>query len=648
MKNLKPLITILVFFSMLMTYSQEYEFGEVSKEELLEKTYPFETSANAAVLYENKRVRYEYYKSEGFQLITEVHKRIKLYNRNGFENATRKIVLYNRGRAVERISGLKATTYSLIDDTIIETKLKKDGIFKTELSENYEEVSFTMPSLQEGSIIEYKYKIISPFLFNIGRIYLQYDIPIKKIDVEVLMPEFYGFKKFTTGYLPINLKESYVTSYGFKRVSHKINSQNVPSFKVEPFSGNIQNYQSSVVYELGFIKYRNGRVRNYATTWEDATKDIFSSSRFGNELKKTNYYKHNIDRITEGLESPLDKITAVYNHVKKKVEWNKNNSVYTRKGVVKAYQDGKGNSAEINLMLTSMISSLGYNANPVILNTGNRVRSLFPTQNGFNYVITRVKLPSGETLYLDAADEFAQPNVLSDRVIKGMGRVIAENGSSQMVDLRPEKPALNRFSARCKIDESGSVEGMLNIHHLDHFAHDFRAKQDSEDEKEKLDRLKRSYEIDELVNYDVKEFDEYEKGVVERFNFSCSGQVEMIDNEMFFAPLLFLRSEENAFKSNTRKYPVDFGHGYSNQYMLNIEIPKGYEVAEIPDALTFKLPNDIGQFSYRINLVNDNLQIAVDETINEAVITSEHYAELKQFYNQIIKKENDQVVLKRI
>ena len=67
------------------TFSQDYKFGKVSIDELNEKEHPLDKDANASILYENKNVRVEYRASEGFRLVTDVHKRVKLYTKEGFD-----------------------------------------------------------------------------------------------------------------------------------------------------------------------------------------------------------------------------------------------------------------------------------------------------------------------------------------------------------------------------------------------------------------------------------------------------------------------------------------------------------------------------------------------------------------------------------
>ncbi len=654
--------------------AQTYKFGKISKEELLETAYSLDSTANAAVLYEHKNVAVVHSDVKGFQLITEVHKRIKLYNKDGFEHASETLLLYKQGADEELVTTLKGATYTLVDGKIKATKLKKEGIFKNEFSENYNQHKFTMPALTEGAIIEYKYKIKSPFLGVIDRIYLQYEIPVKRMEVRVNTPEYYRYKKFSTGYLPINLKEfqvkdklTYKTetrmdvetpggqmvkgkSYDldFMAQINEVVAVEVPAFKKEPYSGNIENYISSLMYELSSIQYPSEPIKNRATTWEAVTKTIYESSSFGKELKKEAYYKDDIDQLLTGVSNPQTKVQLIYDFVKKKMTWNKKSKVFTTLGVKKAYKEGVGNAAEINLMLTSMLNYAKIEANPVLASTSNRLWPLFPTLNGFNYVLTRIKMPNGAIGYLDATDKYGMINILPDRVVRGMGRVIAKNGTSQSVDFRPVKPSMDRCSINCKVTADGVLEGTASMRHTSYLAHHFRVKNASLDAESKLNKIKKKYGLTNITDYKVKGIKTFGEGVSEVFTFNEEDQVEAIEDEIFFSPLLFLRNKENVFKSDDRKYPVDFGYGFANMYMITIQIPEGYKVQEAPENKAFRLPENMGKFSYLLRTSGNTIQVVVNETINKSVIGAENYLTLKEFYNQIIQKEEEQIILKKI
>ena len=161
---MKITVFILLFLSPLMYLNaQDIEFGEVSKEELLEEEYPLDKSANAVVLYK-KQETYFISNNGSSDLITEIHERIKIYNKDGFDYATQRLSMYKSGSTSENISKLKAYTYNLENDKIVKTELDKDQIFENEVNYNYKEIKFTLPNIKEGSVIEYRYKLRSPFI----------------------------------------------------------------------------------------------------------------------------------------------------------------------------------------------------------------------------------------------------------------------------------------------------------------------------------------------------------------------------------------------------------------------------------------------------------------------------------------------------
>ncbi len=672
--NFRRIISIIIFIITITIskgYGQVYKFGKVSKEELQKTVYEKDSSANAVVLYDERKVYYEYIQGNGFRLVTDIYKRIKLYNKDGFEYGNDEVFLYKNRKNEEKITGLKGITYLLENGKIKETKLKKDGIFKSNFSETLNQVKFTMPSLKEGAVIEYKYKILSPFIANIDKIYLQENIPIKQQKIEVSSPEYFVFKRHLTGFLPVDLKET--TSSGKIRLSintrsgatntktalssreidyitnkYVVTGSDIPSFKEEPYSGNVDNFVSSLNFELSYVNFPDAPIDYRSTTWGDVSKQIYLSPNFGGELKKQRYYKEAVDKILQQEQDPLRRMFLIYEFVKRKMNWNGKYRVFVEDGVKKAYKEGIGNSSEINLMLTSMLSYAGLKATPVLVSSSDQAISLYPTINGFNYVIAAVRVKNNAIVYLDGTDKYGQPNILPNRILYGVGRIITETGNSQMVNLRPRKVSSNRYNVQCEIKEDGNIEGKSSLTYLRYLAHNYRTNNGGKNEESNIERIKSEYDILEVNEYSRKGVRKYGKGVNERFSFELENQTEAIGDEIFFSPLLFFKRNENPFKSEERVYPVDFGYGFSRSYMINIKIPEGYNVTSLPKTKALKLPNDMGMFSYRTNVMNGTVQLIVNETIKAPVLTSDYYASLKEFYKQIVEKENEQVILKKI
>lgn len=648
--------------------AQNYDFGKISKDELKENFYPLDSSANAAYLFKYRKTYFEYIQGQGFQLNTDIHERIKIYNQEGFDYATKEINLYKSGSAREEFRGLKAYTYNLNGEKIVETKLKKDGVFKTELSRYYNQTKFTMPNINVGSVIEYKYTIVSPFYSNVDEFIFQHDIPIKKIEEKFSTPEYFNFKVNTKGFLPVmpintskrdkitftnksrDLLEG--TKYNRSEVEFTnhistYNLSNIPALKNEPHINNINNYRSAVKYELSFTRMPNSTMEYYSTTWEDVVKTIYKSPSFGVELDKSSYYKDDINELIGSVSGEMQKASLIFNYVKAKVKWNGYYSKYVNDGVRKAYKDQVGNSAEINLMLTSMLRYAGLNANPVLVSTRSNGVPLFPTREGYNYVISCIEMQNSVIL-LDATSEFSAPNVLPFRVLNWKGRIIRKQGSSALIDLYPNKISKNTMSMMVTLNENGDIEGKMRNVNTNHGAMIYRNKYNGVDENDFLEKLENKYGGIEINDFEVKNSKDLSKPTMESYTFFKESQADIIANKMYILPLFFLKTIENPFKLEKREIPVDFGYPRSTKYMINIVLPKGYKVETLPEPKGLALTDNLGSYSYNISVNQNKIQLIINTQINESIISSLYYEGLKEYYKQFIEKENEQIVLTKI
>ncbi|MGK0255205.1 MAG: hypothetical protein ACI9OE_002729 [Mariniflexile sp.] len=652
------------------TFSQDYKFGNISKEELEEKFNPLDSSANATYLYKYRRTFFEYQQEKGFYQVTEIHERIKIYNQEGFNYATKAVSLYKNNSEHEEMNSLKAYIYNLVNNKIEETKLQKEGVFKTEQSEYFDETKFTMPNIKEGSVIEYKYEIHSPFYWNVDDFEFQHAIPIKKIEAQFEAPEYFNFKLNVKGFLSVipknELKRDKITfrsktrseglvtgtTYNssdleFKNHITSYDLSDIPALKEEPYVNNINNYRSAIKYELSYTKFPNSTLEYYSTTWEDVVKTIYDSPNFGSELDKTGYYEDDIDALITSISDPMERVALIFDFVKARVKWNGYNSKYTNEGVKKAFKDHVGNVAEINLMLTSMLRYAGLKAHPVLVSTRKNGIPLFPTREGYNYVITYVKLAQG-TILLDATNKYSVPNILPFRDLNWQGRVIAEHGGSELIDLYPKEDSKNSISMMVTIDENGDVEGKYRSIKTNHDALSFREQYSESNKDDFLEKLENKYNGIEISDYQVKNDTDLSQPIIDSYKFVKESQADVIGDKLYFSPLFFLKRNENPFKLEKREFPVDFGYPSSTDYRVIINVPEGYKIESMPESAAIALPDNLGSFKYKIAGNGKSIQISVSTQINEPIISALYYDTLKEYFNKFIEKEAEQIVLSKM
>ncbi|MEY4930066.1 MAG: hypothetical protein RI909_790, partial [Bacteroidota bacterium] len=116
---------------------------------------------------------------------------------------------------------------------------------------------------------------------------------------------------------------------------------------------------------------------------------------------------------------------------------------------------------------------------------------------------------------------------------------------------------------------------------------------------------------------------------------------------LYFNPLLLHRIENNPFKLESREYPVDYSSPFERIYMSRISIPEGYVEEEIPQAKVIALPANAGRFTYSITQAGNLINIVNSFQINKSIFSQAEYPNLREFYNQVVAKQTEQIVLKK-
>lgn len=668
MKFMKTKLLIFLLFTTFI-YSQEYELGKVTIAQLEEKYHPKDTSAVAAILFEKGKTSFNYEEMNGFSTTTEVLVKIKIYKKEGFEWANRKIRHYIDGKK-ETVSFSKGVTYNLVNGEIEKTKLKSSGEFTEKINNFWSETKIVMPNVKEGSIIEYAYIIKSPFISNFPEWSFQKNIPVNHSEYTTLIPEYFVYNTFTKGFSNIkvtrnsdNRKMPYSYSYvdasragtaKSERVTTELqfveNSTNyiaedVPALKEESFVNNIDNYSSSILHELSMTKYPNSPTKSYSSDWESVVKTIYDNEDFGGQLNKVNFYEEDLNALLKDITTTEDKIATIFSYVKNRLNWNGYVGYYSDKGVKKAYQEKTGNTADINLLLVSMLNYAKLNASPILLSTRSNGIPIFPSRNGFNYVIAGVELSNGSVVLLDATNKNAVPNIIPENALNWFGRIVRKNGTSEMVDLYPKKGSLEAVSILAELKADGSISGKQRKQLTDYNAYRYRSRHANRNHDDYVQQLEKEHNFSAVENYEVANINDLSKPVIETYSFSGNSMTDIIDSKIYLPPMLFHQMDVNPFKSEQRSYPIDFSFPFKDSYNFSIKIPEGYVVESKPEALNLNMNQNMVSFRYSVSENLGTIQISCIVEVNSPIIESDYYPHLKELFNQIVLKQNEKIVL---
>jgi len=672
---MRKIIVVLILISQISICAQEYKFGKVSKEALEEQFHPLDSTADAAYLYRYRRTYYQYMQEkDAFNLVTEIHNRVKIYTKNGFDNANESIFYYKPDKGDdEKITNIKGYTFRLEDNKIVKTKISKKEIFTEKKNKFWSVKKVAMPDIKEGAVVDIKYTISSPYYYRIDDLDIQFNIPVKQLNYTVVIPEFYKFSKKSKGYYMIapqkEMINDFITTTSRNRTGQNVvqsnavtskldyfsekntyKAENIPALKDdEAFVYNADNYRTGIKFELvqtNFIKFGGG-LKNYSTSWSSVAKDIYRAASFGGELKKQSYFKDKIEPLLAQTSNDYEKVAAIFQFVKNNVKWNGSYSKYAENGVRKALKESTGNVADVNLMLTSMLRYAGLDANPVLVSSKGNGIPLFPTSTGFDYVVSSVTFSDGKYMVLDATEFYSMPNLLPTRASNWKGRLIKKNGTSKWVSLQSGKPAIEDNTIMVKFDEDLIAQGKIRTK-LDNLnALHYRSGYNHVKEESLITNYEGENNI-EIEEFKVDNTLKISEPIVRTVSFESEDLVEQIGDKLYIEPLLFLTEHENPFKLDERKFPVEFNAKWKNAFNVLIDIPEGYQVEKLPETLAIGLPDNMGVFKYQVKQMGNKMKTSCILEFKQSIIPAQYYPYLKEFYNQIVKKESEKIVLRKI
>ncbi len=642
-----------LFFYFQSGISQEKpEFGVISKSESEFTSYEKDTEATAVYLYEYGDNYFEI-RDDYIYLITKYHAKIKILEKEGFDYTNIEIPLYRSKKRKEKIVNIKAFTHN----GEMKHSVKTSEFYNEEVNDKWTQTKFTFPNVKEGSIVEYEYEMQSPFYFNFTGWDFQSDIPKVYSEFNAKIPGNWLYNRSLKGSLDLDVNDADIVKGCFSFPGTKDDSdceslkyvmKDIPAFKdSEEFMLSSNNYKSKLEFELSEYKSFYGSTDRYTKSWEDVDKEFKTDKDIGSQLRKKNFFEKNVDvsLLTEGDE--ITRAKNIYEFVKNHFTWNEKYSIWQGNKVKKAFDEKKGNVAEINIALINLLNAAGIKTNMMVMATRKRglPKKTHPVMNDFNYIVAKVDI-DGESYLLDATDKYMPFGMLPFRCLNYYGRVMDFDNNSYWYDIMPEKSNAVMLRAQMIIDPN--EEKLTGMFDLINSGYNKVAQDEvlsTVKEESYIEKLEEEISDDFYITSHEKILKySNEKKITERFNFEIENLIQ--GDNIYLNPFVIKFFDKNPFVASERNYPVDFGFPMKYQYVVNIKIPDGYQVKSIPENKNFTMPDNGGVLKLNVSdNTSGTLNLFFTFDLNSAHYPNGYYIGLKQIFNEAVKSQNQSLIV---
>lgn len=646
----KRFLVLFCLFS-LSIFSQKKKstkIGNVNIDELKMSTYEKDSTANAVVLFEH--ANYYLDESKEYKKTTDYYFKIKILKKEGAEKATIKIPFYGE----EKVHSIKGITYNLSENNSIhKTHLLESKIYTKDLYTKWKELTFTLPNIKEGSVIEYTYSITSPYS-KIDDWYFQSDIPKIKSDFTASILGNWKYNIRVIGFLKLirnnaSVKKNCISIPGLGSGSCLIleyGIDDVPAFKEEVYMLSKENFISKVSFELESYTSTNGGTEKFTKTWKDADRSL-KYDFLDNQTSKKSFFKKQLDPSILTTINDLERAKKVYSFIQNYFHWNKKYWPSKKVRIKEAFENKSGNIFDINLALYNSLQAAEIESYLTLTSTRNRAvpTKLHPVIDEFNYLIVKIIIDN-KTYFLDATKKQLPFGLVQYQALNGDGRVMDFKNGSFWETITSNKKTYRNTKAQLTLNDNNELSGNLMISNDGYFAVKNRDKLTLKSHEDFVENFESDHPNIEIEDFDFKNIKDNDKALHQIYNITFD-EVDF-KNKLRLNPFLIKKHTVNPFKLNTREYPVDFAYPRNDTYMLSLNLPDNYTIKKLPENKTLSLPNKGGRYilSYRKN--ENTLTVYARISINKKVYSSEEYHYLKEFYNQIIKTQDVFIEIEKV
>jgi hypothetical protein len=641
-------LTLTVCFGIFLTHSSFAgdDWRAIDPAQLAMVASTVEKDADAEAIFWEVRVD----DSKVDELSLKHYVRIKVFTERGKESQSKVDIPYLGSTQIKEIAArvIKA------DGSIVE--MKKDDVFERTIVKisgaKLKAKSFTLPSVEPGAIIEYRWREVIPGgSANRLKLEFQRDIPVENVTYYLKPFDFMRYEPFRLDARFVKDKD------GFS----KITATNLPAYRDEPRTPPENELRSWVLLFSSPEKDLN--VDRY---WTDYGKRVYEGAK--NLIKPDGEVKNQIAKIVGEATDPQEKLRRIYDFCRTKIKNTSDDAsgltdddrkkLKNNNSPGDTLKRGQGTSTDIDCLFAALVQAAGFEAHLAL--SGNRDDFFFRKSLANSYFLgssfIAVKV-SDQWQFFSPAEMYTEFGMLGWPE-ESQDALILDPKEPFWIALPlsgPEKSLENR-SAKFKLSEDGTLEGDVKIEYSGHLGFDKKEYNDDDSPTQREATLKESVKkrlsTAELSDIKIENVADPLKPFTYTYHIRIPGYAQRTGKRLFLQPDFFTHGAGPLFPAATRKYEVYFHYPWSEKEHIVIELPAGFTL-DNPDAPTSITPEMTQKIcANKVKILSDGHEIVYDRDFFfggaqgiSFPVTS--YPAIKQLFDMINQSNEHTITLKQ-
>ncbi|HEV2490702.1 MAG TPA: DUF3857 domain-containing protein, partial [Candidatus Acidoferrales bacterium] len=502
------------------------------------------------------------------------------------------------------------------------------------------EKTFSLPDVQPGCIIEYKYRLQydSFFYWNVSW-EVQQDLFTREAKFSIKPP--LGANSPGLYWQTIGLEKD-LKLQKEKDGSYALDMQNVSGVQREEYSlpDSMLHGRVDFFFVFGPPKTPQQFWKDTAKAWND---DI---DKFVNKKAVLNQLLTQTVSATDSPETKLQKIYARVQQIRnvsyedKTQQEEKREKLKVNNNVDDLLKHGYGTSGQINWLFLGLARAADFTANElyVVPRSQGIFHEGLEDARQLSADVVQLQLGTHE-VYLDPASKYYPYGVLPWSETDARGLLVNKEGGGFVTVPTPQSE--DSTSARhvsLQLATDGSATGTLVVNYTGMWASAIRYDERNEDDtgrrKDMADEIKAwlpadsKFEITKTSTWDASSEPLQIEGTLALPSYATSAGTKIL------VPITpFIAPEPRAFQSAMRTNSIYFRYPYQQHDEIELKLPAGYQVESLPS------PTQIssGAIQYSISMTKQPSELGIQRALDEKGIVYDvkFYGTIRQIFNTV-------------
>lgn len=614
--------------------------GVFTREELSMTDCAFEKNAPAVILLDRARS----YPGTNNELVTDRVVRIKILNDAGLDYANIKIRYYAESD-FEHISGIDGVVLTPVEGGggMDKFTLDKKNIYRSKINAKIGEVTFAMPGVKKGSVIEYRYISTMKHYGGLDDWHFQSFLPTLRSTYHLTLinnSEFaYRVQKSEELNMILKPEPNKGTIY--------FEMNNVAGLKNEPYMDSRQDFIQKVSFQLAAYGSYMGRSK-YMNSWDEVSRELLNHNSFGAQLNKNLDGAKAIITAAALNRTKEEQLSALFNHVRNHFQWNGFYGMYAGgNGVKSAWNSKTGSCGDINLSLVNLLAEAGFEVKPILVAERGykKVNTSYPFLDQFNKVAAYVTL-NNRTYLLDATDGATPFGMLPESLLNTTAFVVDRKKGTLVTLQQPGEGYVNIYNITASLQPDMVASGKGYVVSKGYSALNRMAARVPGEENFIRKVLVKAYttlKVDSLSLEEKVKPDTVQ--LTQRFRFATP--LEHSGEYFLLNPMPLSGLDKNPFTDEKRFSDINFGATQVFSFNYHLTLNDAVTIESLPRNLRLKLPGNELEFTRRVLREGNIISINFRFEIQLPYYSYQDYDMVKSFYKQMYEYLDEQIVLKK-